>query len=543
MNRFWPFLLLCALFSACGIGIQQSIGVYATDRSLTGDEASHFVNSTLILDYFREYLFKNPLKYAALYYSHLPRVSIGHWPPGFYILQAAAFALTGRSSAVAIALQALIGGVACGGVAEIVRRRIGWAAGLATGLVVLASPTLMFLLGAVMLDTALGVWFIGAALCWAEFTRSPRLRWAALFVVCAIGTITTKGNGLALAFVPIFHAILTRNLRPLLDWRALLTAAIIGIVGSPWYLFTFKMVSEGFAYKWGWDYTSQALPGYAVGILNNIGVICIIGFFIGVARIFPRNVTAIVDHKIAAMASVTFSIIMFQLIVPSEITPRYLVPLVPCTAIVSAVGIESFLRLIATRWQIRHGSWISGTVMGILLLNAALIARLPHSSQMHMINISKQLLQCDGDNKLVMVGGALRAQGALISAFAELDLAHRYYILRADQILATSNMMGTQYHTRFADVTDVKNWLADSGIGWLVLDTSKEGAAMAHNLQLLALADALPNEALVARYPNEIGEIRIYRLTDRQPTPAQMSDLLTRILPKWLPPLSSDTTQ
>src|ERR1700690_1862442 len=85
-----PLLAFAALFIALAAAVQLAIGAYATDRGLTNDEAAHFVNSLLILDYLRQAPLANPLAFATDYYTHLPRVSIGHWPPGFYVVQAAA---------------------------------------------------------------------------------------------------------------------------------------------------------------------------------------------------------------------------------------------------------------------------------------------------------------------------------------------------------------------------------------------------------------------------------------------------------------------
>ena len=533
MRHAGPTLLLGALFIALCAVIQAAIGAYATDRGLTADEAAHFVNSLLILDFLREAPFTNPLGYAADYYAHLPRVSIGHWPPAFYALQAAAFALAGRSSATAMALQAVVTGLACGGPAAVVRHRLGWAAGLTTGLAVLASPTLLFLLGAVMLDTALGLWLFAAALCWAAFARRPRIGWAVLFAVCAIATVLTKGNGIALALLPLLHAAITRDARPLLNWRAWLAAAAIGMVTAPWYLLTYKLAADGFNYAWGWDYTGRALPAYAAGSLATLGAIGLVGFAAGLLRAIRRVDASTPDHTLAALASAVLALLLFQIAVPTDITPRYLVAMVPCAMVVAAIGTADLVRLFSARLQWSQLARMSGAVVAaLLLLDCATILRPPHVAPFGMPTLARDVLQAGNDNPLVLVAGSTRAEGALIAAFAELDPARSHIVLRATQLLAAGNLMGTQYQTRFADAAEAGRWLADSGIGWLVLDTSAEAAAMAHNRQLLAVVDALPEGALVARLHPASGEVRLYRLTVGPPTPAQIQVLLTRVAEK-----------
>ena len=459
-----PLGLLLALFTALAVAIQLGIGAYGTDRGLTNDEAAHFVNSLLVLDYVREALGGNPVRYALGYYAHLPRVSIGHWPPGFYVVQALAFALAGRSAAVAMAVQALVAGLACGGAAAVVRARLGWLAGIATGLAVLASPTLLFLLGAVMLDTALGLWLLAAALAWAAFARRPGPGPAALFVVCALGTVLTKGSGIALALLPLVHAALTRDVRPLLSRWAWIAAAAVGAVAGPWYVFTYRMAADGFNYSWGWDYTGQALPAYAIGSVETLGVIGLIGFAMGVVRATRRQADGTPDHTLAALASGVLALLAFELVVPTDITPRYLVGLVPCAMAVAAFGLFDVVRRLRARWS---GPVVGAVVAALLLLNAATILRPPHVAPFGMPGLAGRVLADAGANPLVLTAGSTRAEGALIAAFAELDPGRSRTVLRATQLLAGGNMMGTEYRARFADAAEVGGGSpAAASAGW-----------------------------------------------------------------------------
>jgi hypothetical protein len=522
-------LLFGGLFTGLGVAVQVAIGAYATDRGLNADEAAHFVNSLLILDYLREAAFSNPLSYAVAYYAHWPRVSIGHWPPGFYVVQAAAFALAGRSGAVAVALQAVVAGLACGGAAAVVQRRLGWVAGLATGLAVLASPTLLFLLGAIMLDTALAVWVLGAALCWAMFARRPSLGAALLFAACALGAALTKGNGLALALLPPLHAVLTGDARPLRDARAWLAAALVGVAAVPWYLLTYRMAADGFNYAWGWDYTSRALPAYAAASLPSLGAIGLAGLAAGVWRAGRRTSDDAPDHTLAALASAVLALLLFQFVVPADLTPRYLVALVPCAMAVAAIGLAELVgRLAALRPA--HRVPLAAVTAALLLCNAAITLRPPHVQPFGMPAMARAVLRDRDANPFVLAAGSTRAEGALIAAFAELDPARGHTVLRATQLLAAGNLMGTQYQTRFTDAAAAGRWLVGSGIGWLVLDTSAEAAAMAHNRQLLAIAEALPIGALVARQQAAGGEVRLYHLAVPPPTPEQARALLALVL-------------
>ena len=87
-------------------------------------------------------------------------------------------AVAGRSTAVAIAFQGVIAAATAATAATVVRDRAGWLASVAAGLAVLAAPSLLFDMNAVMLDTALSLLVLWSALLWARFV-SRRDGWSA----------------------------------------------------------------------------------------------------------------------------------------------------------------------------------------------------------------------------------------------------------------------------------------------------------------------------------------------------------------------------
>jgi hypothetical protein len=78
--------------------------------SLQGDEARHYTNGVLVYDYVRAGLPRNPIQFAESFYVRYPQVSIGHWPPMYYAIQALFYFVTGpfiRSAQILSALTAL----------------------------------------------------------------------------------------------------------------------------------------------------------------------------------------------------------------------------------------------------------------------------------------------------------------------------------------------------------------------------------------------------------------------------------------------------
>lgn len=536
--------IYAALFTALCAAVQLWIGVYGTGRSLTGDEASHMVNSLLVFDWLREGMPSNPLRYAQAYYLHFPRVTIGHWPPLLYALQAGAFALAGRSSAAALGFQAVIAGLACAAPASVVRCRLGWAAGLATGLLVLASPDVLFLLDAVMADTLLALLVLGAALCWARFAATRRTGWALLFAAAASAAILTKGNGFALALLPLLHAALARSLRALLNPRAWLAAGAVAVATLPWYALTWRMAADGFNYAWGWDYTGKAVPAYLAGLPGVVGAAGLLGFAAALWTLLRRDRATPPDHELAALAAAVLAVFLFQVVAPADITRRYLVALVPSAAAVAAIGLGGLLRGLGLGLGLRGGGTaLGGVTAAALLATAATIYVPPHLSPFGMRAIAREVLARDGANPLVLVVADTRGEGALIAAFAEFDRGRTRYVLRATQMLASGGFMAQGYATRFPDATAVGRWLAGSGIGWLVIDLSADADVFAHDRQMAELVRAAPWTPVAVRARPGGGEVRLYQLQAAPPSPAQRDALLSRVVPNTAPALAQRDAQ
>ncbi len=518
------------MFTAAAVAIQLRLGAYATERGLTADEAAHFVNALVVFDWLREAPLSDPLRFARAYYLHFPRVSIGHWPPLFYLAQAGVFAVFGRGQGPALALQAALAGLACAWPAALVQRRLGWVAGFATGLFVFASPVLMFQIDAVMLDIPLGVAVLAAALAWARFAQRPSLAAALLFAALASAAILTKGNGFALAALPLLHAAMLRDARPLRDWRAVIAATLVGLATLPWTALTWRMTASGFNYAWGWDYTGRAIPGYAAGLLTTLGPAGLIGFVAGILSLIRRR-GGTADPAATALTAAALALLAFQLVVPADIAPRYLVSLVPAAAVPIALGVAGLVRLARLRPRMT-----GGLTALVLLVGAAAIAAPPHLSPFGILPMVGQILSAGGGNRLVLVAASPRAEGAAVAAFAERDRDRGSYVLRASQQLAQAGFMGQNYAARFADTAALGRWLADSGIGWLLLEQSPEAAHMLHLRQLGAtMATAGWPAAAVRAGPN--GEMRLYRLATMPATAAQLQALLARAVPNRAPAL------
>jgi hypothetical protein len=194
------------------------------------DEAAHFVTGMMVYDYVRGHLGENPLAFAEQYYARYPKVALGHWPPGYYLLQA-----VGAGVWQAHALNWLL---ALGFVLawwRALRGVLGAALALGSGAWLLSLPVLHRCAELVLSDwgAVLCTWIAGAI--WVS--GRPTL-W---LVAVASLAILTKGNAWmilpALAFAPVLCG----------EWRKLPWRACLGIcvLSAPFY---FWVKANGFSY-------------------------------------------------------------------------------------------------------------------------------------------------------------------------------------------------------------------------------------------------------------------------------------------------------
>ena len=268
--------LLAAFIGACLL-IQFLVGAFTTDRGQTADEAAHFVTSLMVSDY-AHHLDQNPVTFAKSYYAHLPKIGMGHWPPLFEVLQSFAFDLFGGTNAVAMVFQAAIGGLLAGLPAALMSRHFGYILGAITGLYILCSPNIMFLIDTDMADNLLGLLVFLSTYAWSKFYRERSARWATILTITMSAAILTKGSAYGLLLLPVLYVCLKRDWRFLFDRKAILSFAAILIVTVPWYVATYRLAASGWVYSWGWSYSSTALVTFAKSVLSDFGLPGTIGF-------------------------------------------------------------------------------------------------------------------------------------------------------------------------------------------------------------------------------------------------------------------------
>src|SRR5438309_4796035 len=88
-TSLWRDIAVWLLLLAAVVCLQLVSGAYRGEFGGYPDEPAHYVTSLMLRDYVVHFHFESPLRFAEDYYHHYPKVAFGHWPPFFYIVQAA----------------------------------------------------------------------------------------------------------------------------------------------------------------------------------------------------------------------------------------------------------------------------------------------------------------------------------------------------------------------------------------------------------------------------------------------------------------------
>ena len=213
-------------------------GAHESGLGSFDDEPSHVVTGLLVADFVVADDLSDPMAFAKTYYLHYPKVALGQWPPVFYCLIAAWVHAFGATVISLIGLMTALTAAAGTLVYATLRREDDRWTALTFAAIFLALPLVQKLGSAVMTEVPLALFGFGACLAFVRFLETRRLSALIAFGALAVASIMTKGNGLALMFVPLLAIALTRS------WDVLKRPGLwgvglgIGALTMPWYLWT-----------------------------------------------------------------------------------------------------------------------------------------------------------------------------------------------------------------------------------------------------------------------------------------------------------------
>ncbi len=214
---------------------------YGSEWTGDPDEPAHFVTGLMVHDYIANGLPGPPMAYAQRYYDFYPKVALGHWPPVFYVIQAAWTLLFTPSRISLLLLMATLGGLWLTAsyvvVAACFPDWTAWAS------VIFLSTTFDFQSSSRMLMAEIPVALfallaLGALARYLDRSDLGDQDWrdALGFSGASLVTVLTKGTGIALAPMQLLAVLFGRRWRTLRSvsfWLPPLAAAVFAAV---WFL-------------------------------------------------------------------------------------------------------------------------------------------------------------------------------------------------------------------------------------------------------------------------------------------------------------------
>jgi hypothetical protein len=74
------------LFLSITIALQWEAGAFQSELGGDPDAPAHYMTGLMVRDYVASFARTQPLLYAQNDYQHYPKIGLGHWPPGYYLL-------------------------------------------------------------------------------------------------------------------------------------------------------------------------------------------------------------------------------------------------------------------------------------------------------------------------------------------------------------------------------------------------------------------------------------------------------------------------
>ena len=479
-RRFAGFLF--ALLFLTSLGFQIHSGAWRSDFGGHADEAAHVVTSLMVRDYLGGGFLEcwHPMRYAEAYYERFPKVALGHYPPGFYLVASAGL-LPFRSGATFLVLMNLL----CAGTGILVwslgRRLLnhdGQAAVVAFLYVIL--PQSRTYTAIVMADLLLVLLGLLAARFFLCFLRSGSIRDAFLFGLAAAGAILTKGSGIGLALLPLIALLLSGKGKWLISPRLWVAPVPVMLFAFPWMFLTAGITGEGMQESGLLEWARGALPYYGKAVISESGWVSVIALVaaggFGTFR-WIRRKQGVTEVEAVLWALLGCGIVI-PLAVPAGLDHRYLMPVMPSILLLGAS-------------QIRHFSGKGESALGTVLI--CLFCLFVFGETWRPVkklytgasgSIERILEDSEGKkagevSPKVLVVSSVAGEGAVIAAGALLA-PDSLTLARGSKELSLSDWMGRGYLVGFETPEELAGILGARGIDYLVTDPPPETTPFEH---------------------------------------------------------------
>jgi 4-amino-4-deoxy-L-arabinose transferase-like glycosyltransferase len=466
------------VFLAFAVILQALSGAYAVDFAGNPDEPAHYVTGVMVRDYLAAFPWQPPMTFARNFYSHYPIVAIGHWPPMFYVAQAAWTLPFGLSRLSVLLLMAILSAATATVVFASWQRRFGKAAAGALALAFLSVPIVQEHGRMVMAEMLLALFTLLAVAAYRRYLETGHWRESLQFALAASAAILTKPNGLALALLPIVAVIAVRRVELLKRFSYWLPALVVALLCAPWYALTADLAREGWSasYEPSWLIREPAAEN-AWHLIHIAGAPVFVLALLGVTyELWPRRGKA-VNTDSAMMAALLCSVWLFHSFLVPVRDARHLIPAIPALLGLSASALAAFAGSITTMTSASRRIVLA---FGIIAAAAFFFGSVGDPARgMGAEAAVRQVLSQTVSSDAVLVSSESYGEGAIIAKVVEQERRPGHRILRASQVLSSSSWDRSNYRLLHDSATDADAYLKAAHINVLVLDLGSAASRVA----------------------------------------------------------------
>ena len=454
------------VFAALVAGLQWHRGAFGAEFTAQPDEAAHFVTSLMVRDYlseFRSWPPPAPMPWAGNYYLHYPKVALGHWPPGYYMMQAAWWLVfpIGRFSAMLLntAMAAVAGALL---LAMARRIRPGWPAAIIC-VVMLAAPVTRWAAAETMADLPSLLCGLLVLYCLAGLLQAPAA-WMLLRLGLAVfWALMVKGTGVALLLGPVL-AVAGGGVWRRLDWRWLVAPGLAGGAAVAWFLYQNSVLNRNVLAWGGVGSRIPWYPGFSLELAGpGLAALAIGGAVIAVRRGQPEAWAAL---------AVAVSIFVTSYFVRAMQELRHWIVLLPALLL---------LALVFYAWLEKRSKLAPLTAL-------AAVCFFPfHIPALQPVGFAELASRVKLPSRMLISSADGWPEGSWIAEIALREPRPGSTIVRGSKLFAQAGWNTKPYRLLTQTAEEMERAMDEAGVETVILHTPSVREPVAHHVLLTAL--------------------------------------------------------